>query len=121
MNTLGDRIRELRNGRDLSLRELAKIVGVSAPFLTDVEQGRRFPADDTLEKLARALRTTVADLKTHDTRPPAKEISELSDQDIQYAFAFRRVVKHVMETGLSPEEMVRRIEQENEKPESTEE
>lgn len=116
MNTLGDRIRELRNGRDLSLRELAKIVGVSAPFLTDVEQGRRFPADDTLEKLAKALRTTVAELKAHDTRPPAGEISELSDQNIQYAFAFRRVVKFVKDTGLSAEELVRRVEQKDDKP-----
>lgn len=110
MKTLGDRIRELRNERDLSLRELAKIVEVSAPFLTDVEQGRRFPKEETLEKLARALRTDVADLKSHDTRPPAKEMSELSDSDIEYAFAFRRVVQHVKDKKLSPEEIVRRIE-----------
>lgn len=109
--TLGDRIRELRNERDLSLRELAKIVGVSAPFLTDVEQGRRFPSEDTLENLAGALRTNVADLKTHDTRPPAKEMTELSDKDIDYAFAFRRVVQHVKDNKLTPEEIVRRIEQ----------
>lgn len=113
MKKFGDRIRELRNERDLSLRELAKLVGVSAPFLTDVEQGRRFPKDETLEKLARALRTDVADLKSHDTRPPAKEISELSDQDIDYAFAFRRVVKHVKDQKLSPEEIVRRIERDD--------
>jgi transcriptional regulator with XRE-family HTH domain len=113
MKTLGDRIRELRNTRDLSLRELAKIVGVSAPFLTDVEQGRRFPKDATLENLARALRINLSDLKTHDTRPPAKEMTELSDQDIKYAFAFRRVVQHVKDKKLPPEEIIRRIEKAN--------
>lgn len=113
MKTLGDRIRELRNARDLSLRDLAKQVGVSAPFLTDVEQGRRYPSDDTLDKMAVALRTELNDLKTHDTRPPAKELTELSDQNINYAFAFRRVVQHVKNHGLSPEEIIRRIEQDN--------
>lgn len=109
--TLGDRLRELRNERDLSLRELAKLVEVSAPFLTDVEQGRRFPKEETLESLARSLRTTVADLKAHDTRPPTKEISELSEKNLDYAFAFRRVVQHVKDKKLTPEEIIRRIEQ----------
>ena len=110
MQNLGDRIRELRNERDLSLRELAKLVEVSAPFLSDVEQGRRFPKDDTLDKLARALRTTVASLKTYDTRPPSKEMGELADIDVGYAVAFRRMVEHVREQKLTPEEIIQLLE-----------
>lgn len=107
--TLGDRIRELRNQKDLSLRELASKVGVSAPFLTDVENQRRFPAEDTLEKLAGALGTTVEDLKTYDNRPPTKEIAELTDENAGFAFAFRRIVDQVKSEGLTPEETVRRF------------
>lgn len=110
--TLGDRIRELRNQKDLSLRDLSKLVGVSAPFLTDVENQRRFPADDTLEKLAGALGTTVEDLKTYDNRPPTKEITELSDENVGFAFAFRRIVDQVRSENLSPEEMLRRLARE---------
>lgn len=107
--TLGDRIRELRNEKDLSLRELSALVKVSAPFLTDVENHRRYPKDETLEKLAEALGTTVEDLKAHDSRPPTKEITELADEDVDYAFAFRKIVDRVRSEGMSPEEMLRRI------------
>jgi transcriptional regulator with XRE-family HTH domain len=107
--SLADKIRHLRNEKNLSLRELARQVGVSAPFLTDVENHRRYPADDTLIKLAQVLGTTFEDLKSHDNRPPTREIAELTDSNAGYAFAFRRIVNEVHAQGLSPEEMMRRI------------
>lgn len=109
MPSLGDRLRQLRNERDLSLRELSKLVEVSAPFLSDVEGGKRFPKDDTLEKIARALRTTVADLKSHDTRPPSKEIIELADEDADFAVAFRHVIKQVRDQKLTPGQLIKMI------------
>ena len=39
MKTLGEHIRELREERDLSLRELATKIQVSAAFMSDVELG----------------------------------------------------------------------------------
>lgn len=44
VKTLGQRIRELRERDDLSLREFARKLGVSAAFLSDVELGRRHPS-----------------------------------------------------------------------------
>ncbi len=117
--SLADRIRELRNAKDLSLRDLAKIVKVSAPFLTDVENRRRYPADDTLAKLADALGTTVEDLKSYDNRPPTKEIAELTDENAGYAFAFRRIVDQVKSEGLSPEEVMRRFPQSTPPPQKS--
>lgn len=114
--SLADRIRELRNEKNLSLRELARQVGVSAPFLTDVENHRRYPADDTLEKLSQILGTTFENLKSHDNRPPTKEIAELTDSNAGYAFAFRRIIDEVHSQGLSPEEMLRRIKESNPLP-----
>lgn len=119
--SLGDRIRELRNEKDLSLRDLSKMVKVSAPFLTDVEKHRRFPKDETLEKLATALGTTVDDLKSYDSRPPTKEITELTDEDANFAFAFRRVVDQVRSEGLTPEDVMRRIAGKNPRPKTDDE
>jgi len=51
--TLGARLRELREFSPYSLRELARELEISAPFLSDIELGRRFPSDQILEKLAR--------------------------------------------------------------------
>ena len=47
--TLGQKIHELRDKADLSLRELALKISVSAPFLSDIELGRRFPSEEVLQ------------------------------------------------------------------------
>ena len=52
MKTLGERIRELREQQDLSLRELASKIGVSASFMSDVELNRRHPSDKHLSAIA---------------------------------------------------------------------
>lgn len=93
MKTLGQRIRELREEQDLSLRELAKKVKKSAPFLSDIELGRRYPSDDVLSKIANILGTTMEDLQEYDTRPPVEDIKRLSISDPLYGIAFRKVVE----------------------------
>ena len=74
MKTLGEHIRELREDRDWSVRDLAKKLKVSAAFLSDVELGRRHPSEEVLEKLASAFETTTDDLRKHDARPPVQEL-----------------------------------------------
>ena len=53
-SSLGEAIRQLRELRGLTLRELATSVGVSAPFLSDLEHNRR--RTDKLDVFARAPR-----------------------------------------------------------------
>ena len=56
MKTLGERIKELRDEADLSLRELGKKAGGLSPvFLSDIELGRRFPSENALKQIAAAL------------------------------------------------------------------
>jgi len=89
---LGQRIRELREERDLSLRELAKKLKVSAAFLSDIELGRRYPSEENLKDLAGILGVSFRDLKAHDTRPPIEEMKRLSATDPRYAVAFRTMI-----------------------------
>jgi transcriptional regulator with XRE-family HTH domain len=104
MKTLGQRIRELREEKDLSLREFAKkLGGLSAAFLSDVELGRRHPSETVLADMARALGTTVEDLKRYDSRPPVEELRRLSSADPAYGFAFRKLV----DKDVSPEDLLR--------------
>ena len=74
MKTFGERIRELREEKDLSVRELAKRLKVSAPFLSDVELGRRHPSEEVLARMAKNLDTMVEELKKHDSRAPVQEL-----------------------------------------------
>ena len=49
-----------REERDLTLREMARQIGVSAPFLSDVEKGRTAPlTKDRLDKVAEILHLDV--------------------------------------------------------------
>lgn len=64
--TLGEAIRCLREERGMTLRGLAEKVGVTAPFLSDLEHNRR--KTDRLEKFAEVLGVRLEDLQRLDTR-----------------------------------------------------
>ena len=70
METLGTFIRRTRDEKDISLREFARRVGVSAAFASDIELGRRFPSDDMLERIAEVLDSELTTLRKLDTRAP---------------------------------------------------
>src|SRR6266849_2974594 len=89
---LGQRIRELRDERDLSLREVAKKLGCSAAFLSDIELGRRYPAEKNLKDIARILEVPLEELKAHDNRAPVEEMKRLTASDPLYAVAFRTMI-----------------------------
>ena len=92
MKTLGERIRERREELDLSLREFAKKVTCSPPFISDVEHGRRFPSEQVLELIAQVLKLKVAELQELDPRPPMEALKRMAESDPTYAFAFRTMV-----------------------------
>ena len=102
MKTLGERIRELREEKDLSVRELAKQMKVSAPFLSDVELGRRHPSEEVLARVAENLDATVEELKKHDSRAPVQELKRIVASDPKMGFALRQVV----DEGVSAEDLL---------------
>jgi len=55
MNDLSDRIRLMRIAQNLNQTQLAEIVGVTQPFMSDIEKGRRKPSIEVLQKLCDAL------------------------------------------------------------------
>lgn len=111
MKTLGERIRELREEKDLSLRELAKTIGVSAAFMSDVELGRRHPSDKHMRAIAQVLDTSMDDLQEFDTRPPLREFRKATLSNPEYGFAFRQM----MDRQISSEELLEFIKKRDEK------
>ena len=107
MKTLGERIRELREEKDISLREMATQIGVSAAFMSDVELGRRYPSDKHVQAVARVLETTLRDLRQFDTRPPVREFRQATMADPAYGFAFRRM----MDKSVSSSELLEFIDE----------
>lgn len=62
LKLFGDRLRELREKRDLSQIRLSELAGLNRNYVGDVERGRRNPCLDNIVKLAEALDVTPADL-----------------------------------------------------------
>jgi transcriptional regulator with XRE-family HTH domain len=56
---LGDYIREQRAASDISLRQLAKLAGVSNPYLSQIERGLRKPSAEILQQIAKGLRISA--------------------------------------------------------------
>jgi len=59
---LSERVRSLREGMDLSLRDLAERSGVSAPMLSQVERGETSPTLSVAGKIAAGLELTLSQL-----------------------------------------------------------
>jgi transcriptional regulator with XRE-family HTH domain len=55
---LGAKIRETREQKSITLRRLAKDIGVSPSFISQVEQGKAAPSVESLRHIARALGVT---------------------------------------------------------------
>lgn len=54
-DTLGSYIRRARSARQVSLRKLAAAVGVTPSYLSDIENDRRVPSEEVLERIAAEL------------------------------------------------------------------
>ncbi len=59
---IGQYIREQRNNAQISLRQLAKLAGVSNPYLSQIERGLRKPSAEILQQIAKALRISAETL-----------------------------------------------------------
>jgi transcriptional regulator with XRE-family HTH domain len=66
VTTLGEAIRYLREQRKVTLRWLGREVGVSAPFLSDLEHNRR--STDKLPEMEKALDVPPGTLQRFDGR-----------------------------------------------------
>ncbi|WP_304683096.1 helix-turn-helix domain-containing protein [uncultured Clostridium sp.] len=73
--SIGDRIRERRKFLKLSQENLANEIGVSASFISDIENGRRKMSLETMIKISIALDTSL-DYLVLDNRNSHKIKSE---------------------------------------------
>jgi transcriptional regulator with XRE-family HTH domain len=62
VSDLGNFIREQRSQAGVSLRKLAKLAGVSNPYLSQIERGLRRPSAEILNGIAKGLRISAETL-----------------------------------------------------------
>ena len=99
--TLGEIVRERRNAADISLRELARRIGITPPFLSDIELGRRNPSEEVLAKMAQELNVPIEDLKKFDNRESITDLKRMMEENPELSFAFRTAIKQVKQACCS--------------------
>jgi transcriptional regulator with XRE-family HTH domain len=64
----GEYIRRQRELHELTMRQLADLVGISNPYLSQIERGLREPSERVLEAIAENLELSAETLKRHKAR-----------------------------------------------------
>ena len=116
MNLLGDRIRAVRQERQLTVRHLASSAGVSPALISQVERGINDPSLDTLRRIAQALGIPLFDLFQQPEEPGVAVVrsnarmqirsphGELTYSRISPGFGKVEVLEGVLEPGGSSSE-----------------
>jgi transcriptional regulator with XRE-family HTH domain len=86
---LGEIIRRQRELQALSMRQFARTVGISNPYLSQIERGLREPSEQVLQAIADSLKTSVDVLydqagvpHDEDGAEPAVVIAIRADPDL---------------------------------------
>ncbi len=78
---IGDRLRELREAKQLSQGDIEKRTGLIRSYVSRVENGHTVPSIETLEKMARALEVPMYQLFYGSEEPPALPRLKPTDGD----------------------------------------
>ena len=105
---IGERLRALRETKNLSQGDIEKRTGLLRCYISRVENGHTVPAVETLEKLARALEVPLYQLFYDGEEPPKfphlpkrKTADEIAfgtrGKEARYLFNFRRLLGRIDE------------------------
>jgi transcriptional regulator with XRE-family HTH domain len=78
---IGDRLRDLREAKNLSQGDIEKRTGLLRCYISRVENGHTVPAIETLEKMARALEVQLYQLMYDGEKPPEAPAAFASNSD----------------------------------------
>src|SRR3954449_12952100 len=70
---LGEIIRRQRELGELSMRQLADLVGISNPYLSQIERGLREPSEKVIDAIAENLELSAEALHERSGRRPEDE------------------------------------------------
>jgi transcriptional regulator with XRE-family HTH domain len=74
-SSLGEFIRRQRELSEMSMREFARLAGISNPYLSQIERGLRAPSEQVLHAIADTLKVSAetlyerAGVPAHETEP----------------------------------------------------
>ena len=97
---LGVKLRTLRQERGLGLKDVAKKAGLSVSYLSEIEQGKKYPKPDKLVDLSLALGVPYDDLVSLRMDKGLGAVKDVIDSPLLRSFPFQLF-------GVDPEDIVR--------------
>jgi choline kinase/DNA-binding XRE family transcriptional regulator len=97
IETFGGHIQTLRARKEIGLRELARIIGISASYLNDIEKDKRAaPKKETVQKISAALDADLENLydlaaKSQNNLP--SDVAELVSENAEIVSLMREIGK----------------------------
>ena len=99
---LGLKLRNLRQARQEGLRQVAARAGLSVSYLSELEQGKKYPKPDKLLRLADALEIPYDDLVSQKVADELGPLKEAMSSGLLREFPFELF-------GLEREDLVRLV------------
>lgn len=90
------------------MRQLATMVGISNPYLSQIENGLRAPSEQVLNLIAESLGVPVEDLAEPQTDEPANDVRALIRRDGRISAAQRRALIEVYDAMVASHKAKRR-------------
>lgn len=107
MAAFGERIRELRTGACISLRELARRVEIDFTYLSKIENGKVSPpSDEVIARLARELEADPEKLLALAAKVSQGDLRRAVAQDPRIGVLFRKLQSQ----GLSDKQLKQMLE-----------
>ena len=106
---LGDLINKSRVTKRLSLRGLAREVGIVPSYLADIENDRRTPSESVLRRIS-----AILDLDFDDLMQQAGRLGEEAEHYLRHERLAGQLFRRVAETNLDQEalqELLNKLEQ----------
>ena len=108
--TLGERIGDARSTRGMSLRCLAREVGVSASFVSDIERNKRMPSMDVMARMCMVLDIDKRELIDLDPRFPLSSLKDIMEASPHWIGAMHAMVAAIESGVVSPDDLERLCE-----------
>lgn len=98
MSRVGERIKDARQKQGLPVKQLAKKLGVSESFISDVESGKKIIKEDLIKKVEKVLNIDLNEDVFEQIDEPVeniKEVDVIKTVNKQWEDAFSHIIKKV--------------------------
>lgn len=98
MSTVGKKIQNSRNAIGISVKQLAKKLGVSEGFLQDIESGRKILNEELIKKVEKIMNISLDEDVFDSTDGPVENLKETSiskNVNKQWEDAFSHILKKI--------------------------